>query len=73
MNNAGSVWYVNWCLSYAVKFIAVEHGKYGSSFMFKTGVSKAEYFVHSMHMDRLSACREFSGVNRHVGMLAQVQ
>ena len=44
-------------------FIAAEHGRYGSSFMCKTGVSKAEYLVHSMHMNRLSACREFCGVD----------
>ena len=31
--------------------------------MCKTGENKAEYGVHSMHMDRLSACREFCGVD----------
>ena len=29
----------------------------------KTGVSKAEYLVYSMRMNRLSACREFCGVH----------
>jgi len=46
-----------------VDFIAAEHGRCGSSFMCKTGVNKAEYLVHSMHMNRLSACREFCGVH----------
>ena len=31
--------------------LLTEHGRYGSSFMCKTGVSKAEYLVHSMHME----------------------
>ena len=30
-------------------FIAAEHGRYGSSFMCRTVVSKAEYLLHSMH------------------------
>ena len=48
MSNAGSVWYVVlW------NFIAAEHDRYGLSFMCKTGVSKAEYLVHSIHMNRL--------------------
>jgi len=28
------------------------------------GVSKAEYLIHLVHMNRLSACREFCGVHR---------
>ena len=27
------------------------------------GVSKAEYLVHSIHINRLSGCREFCGVH----------
>ena len=46
-----------------MKFIAAEHGRYGSSFMCRTVVSEAKYLVHSMHMGRLSACREFCGVH----------
>ena len=30
------------------------------------GVNKAEYLVHLVHMNRLSACREFCGVHIHV-------
>ena len=33
-------------------------------------MSKAEYLVHSMHMNRLSACREFCGVHI-VGKMVQ--
>ena len=31
--------------------------------MCKTGVSNAEYLGSSMHMNRLSACRELCGVH----------
>ena len=67
MSSAGSVWYV--------EFTAVEHGRCVSSFIRKTGVNIAEYLVHSMRMNRLSACREFCGVHivgkmaRAVGMV----
>ena len=45
-------------------FIAAEHGRYGSSFMCRTVVSKAEYtFFIQCIMGRLSACREFCGVH----------
>ena len=30
----------------------------------KTGVSNAEYLVHLVQMNRLSACRQFCGVHR---------
>ena len=55
ISSARSVWYV--------EFTAAEHGRCGSSFMRKTGVNIAEYLVHSMCMNRLSACREFCGVH----------
>ena len=57
MSCAGSVC---WSLSYVVKFIADGHGSYES--MEDYGVSNAEYLVHLVHMNRLSACREFCGV-----------
>ena len=41
------------CLSYV---IAAEHGRNGS--MEYCGVNKAEYLVHLVCMNRLSACRE---------------
>ena len=41
------------CLSYV---IAAEHGRNGS--MEYCGANKAEYLVHLVRMNRLSACRE---------------
>ena len=42
-------------------FIAAQHGRYGS--MEDCGVSNPEYLVHLVHMNRLSAYREFCGVH----------
>ena len=61
MSSAGSVWYVGFKLCCEI-LLLLKHGRCGSSFMCKTGVSKAEYLVYSMRMNRLSACREFCGV-----------
>ena len=55
LNSAGSVWYV--------EFTAAERGRCGSSFTVCVRVNKAEYLVHSMRTNRLSACREFCGVH----------
>ena len=67
MSSAASVryvWYmvcmVCWGLSYVVKFIAEGRGRYG--LIEDCGVSNAEYHVHLVHMNRLSACGEFCGV-----------
>ena len=43
--------------------LLLKHGRCWSSFMRKTGVSKAEYLVYSMCTNRLSACREFCVVH----------
>ena len=48
--------------------LLLKHGRCGSSFMCKTGVSKAEYLVALWN--RLSACGEFCGVHI-VGKMAQ--
>ena len=46
--------WICWSLSYVMKFIAAEHGRYGYSFYVKDcGVSNAEYLAHSVHMNRL--------------------
>ena len=42
-------------------FMAAEHGRYGS--MEDCRVSNAEYFVHLVRMNRLSACRDICGVH----------
>ena len=43
-----------------MKYIADRHSRYG--LMEDYGVSNAEYLVQLVHMNRLSACREFCGV-----------
>ena len=64
MSSAGSVWYVEFKLCCEI-LLLLKHGRCGSSFMCKTGVSKAEYLVYSMRTKGLSACiaREFCGVH----------
>ena len=42
-----------------MKFIADGHGRYG--LMEDCGLSNAEYLVHLVCMNRLSACTEFCG------------
>ena len=66
MSSAGSVWYVGFKLCCKI-LLLLKHGRSGSSFMCKTGVSKA---VYSLRTNRLSACREFCGVHI-VGKMAQ--
>ena len=71
MSSAGSVWYVWVCVVYGLygrlefklccEIIAAEHGRYGS--MEYCGVTKLSTLVHLVHMNRLSACREFCGVH----------
>ena len=61
MSSARSVWYrVCWSLSCEI-LLPAEHGRYGS--MDDCGVSNAEYLVHFVHMNRLTAHREFCGVH----------
>ena len=43
--------------------IAAEHGRYGS--MEYCGANKAEYLVHLVRMNRLSAYREVCIVGKH--------
>ena len=68
-SSAGSVWYVGFKLCCGI-LLLLKHGRCGSSFMCKTGVSKAECLGYSMRTNRLSACREFCGVHI-VGKMAQ--
>ena len=56
------------CTKILKTLLLLKHGRCG--YVVKTGVSKAEYLVYSMHTNRLSACREFCGVHI-VGKMAQ--
>ena len=54
MSSAGSVEF--FFFFFEEILLLLKHGRCRSSFMCKTGVSKAEYFVYSMRTNRLSAC-----------------
>ena len=61
MSSAGSVEFFFFFFFLAEILLLLKHGRCRSSFMCKTGVSKAEYLVYSMRTNRQSACREFCG------------